>query len=220
MGLLGSIGSNPLAISGCFNCDDPSHMAKDCLEHRNLARAAARKLEYLQKKKAANYVHVDLVHLCIQFDNGTDTSSDTEGATIIEGLVSTLDAHDERDNVEILSVNLATKARGSNVFEGACLDLVAQQTVVEESQADLYCKSFGDVRNSTGSKSTYRFGNSISHSLDVLQVRIPITGVYFIDVYPEILKVDVPFLLDLNILTKLKAHLYFDKNKMSSKYDG
>lgn len=41
---------NPLSISGCFNCDDRSHMLKDCPKPRNVARAAARRLEYLRKK--------------------------------------------------------------------------------------------------------------------------------------------------------------------------
>lgn len=44
----------PLSIAGCFNCDDPSHMGKDCPKPRNFAGAAARKLEYLQKKKTFN----------------------------------------------------------------------------------------------------------------------------------------------------------------------
>lgn len=29
-GATGPKNNNPLEISGCFNCDDPSHMTKDC----------------------------------------------------------------------------------------------------------------------------------------------------------------------------------------------
>lgn len=41
---------NSLEIGGSCNCEEPSHMAKDCPKHCNLAKATARKLEYYQKK--------------------------------------------------------------------------------------------------------------------------------------------------------------------------
>lgn len=125
---------------------------------------------------------------------------DTEDATIFGGLVSTLDTREEHENAEI-----ASEACVSQMFEGACVDLGAQQSVIRQNQADLYWKSFGGERRSTDSKTTYRFVNTVFHSLGVLHVTIPITGAYFIDVYPKIVKADVPFLLGLDILTQVKS---------------
>lgn len=100
-------------------------MAKDYLKSRNLARAAARKLDYLHKKKTTpNSVHVvlALAHLCNQLDNNVDTSSDTEVVSSFECLVSTLDSNEGSNNVEILAVKIPTEARGSQMFEGVCVD--------------------------------------------------------------------------------------------------
>lgn len=179
MRLLGSKGSNPLATFGCFNCDDSSHMPKDFSKPRNLARAVAKMLEYIKKMNTMNSVHVFFAHYCNWFEKSIKILLDTNDATIFECLVSTLDAHGERDNVKILYVKLAAKACGLNVFKGSCKDSGSQQFVIKESQADHYCKSFEGDRNSTGSESTYRFGNSIFHSLGVLHVRIPVTGAFF-----------------------------------------
>lgn len=54
----------------------------------------------------------------------------------------------------------------------------------------------------------------------MLHVRISVTGAYLVDVYLEILNVDIPFLLGLDVLTQLNAYLDFDGNTTLSKYDG
>lgn len=61
---------------------------------RSLARAVSRKLKYLQKE-TVNFVHVVVVHLCHKLDNSTDATSDTESASIFEGIVSTLNEYEK-----------------------------------------------------------------------------------------------------------------------------
>lgn len=58
--------SKPPSVAGGLDRDDPSHITKDCPKPRNFVRAAARKLEYLQKKKTANSAHAVLALLCHQ----------------------------------------------------------------------------------------------------------------------------------------------------------
>lgn len=73
-----------------------------------------------------------LAHLCHQLDNSEDLTRDSDDVSIFEGLVSTLDSKGKDNNVKILSVKISTEARGSPIFEGACVDSGAQQSVIGE----------------------------------------------------------------------------------------
>lgn len=114
-------------------------MARNCPKPCNPARAAARKLKSLHKKKTANSVHVVLAHLSHRLDVGMDTSSDTKDATIFKGLVSTLDTSEKNENAEILALKIASEACGSQKFEGECVDSGAQQSVIGKNQGEFYC---------------------------------------------------------------------------------
>lgn len=98
-----------LSIAGCFNCDEPSHMAKGCPKHRNFAGAAARKLEYLHKKKTANSVHVVLAHLCHQTDASLEheASDEEDNPSIFESIVDDLGHVAEDKEVDIMTVKIA-----------------------------------------------------------------------------------------------------------------
>lgn len=66
-----SKGSKPkfyLDIQGCFNCESPDHIARDCLRTRNLGRAAAQRVDYLYEKKSSNAVQVVLYDIFHQLN--------------------------------------------------------------------------------------------------------------------------------------------------------
>lgn len=63
---LGAVGlkcNKSINISGCFNCDGPSHVTKDCVEPMIIACMATSKLRYFFKKNSANFMHVMLAQL-------------------------------------------------------------------------------------------------------------------------------------------------------------
>lgn len=70
------------------------------------------------------------------------------------------------------------------------------------------------------SQASYRFGDKSYRSIGTLHIRMPVTEMCFVDAYLDIVEADVPFLLGLNILTQLKAHLDFDEDTMSPKFEG
>ncbi len=62
-------GHNPLAIMGCFNCDDAAHTMKDCPRPIDAAKAAQRRLDYYAKKDAGKAsIAAVLFELCTQVD--------------------------------------------------------------------------------------------------------------------------------------------------------
>lgn len=100
------------------------------------------------------------------------------------------------------------------------MDSSAYRSIIGELKIELYRKSYGSKRKSIESKFRYQFSDSLFRSRDVLHVRIPVTGAYSNDAYPEIVEADVSLHILLDILTQLSGHLDFDENKISSKHDG
>lgn len=76
-------------------------MAKYYPKPQNLVHTACRKPEYFQKKEATNSVHVVLAHVFHKLDTNIDISSENEDDSIFEGFVCNLEAHEDKDNVEI-----------------------------------------------------------------------------------------------------------------------
>lgn len=90
-------------------------MLKDCPRTHNLAKAATRRLEYPQKKRANNSVHLVLAELCHQMDDhdvevkAEDAIDDRDDVDIFQHLVTKLgesddtrEGNDDEDSADIL----------------------------------------------------------------------------------------------------------------------
>lgn len=62
----------------------------------------------------------------------------------------------------------------------------------------------------------YKFGDQTYDSLGKLVIRMPVTDTYFVCIKAQIVHVDVPLLLGLDVLRRLKVILDFDKFTMTS----
>lgn len=105
-------------------------------------------------------------------------------------------------------------------FEGTRVDSKAQLFEIGECQAKFYDKSFERKRKITNFKPGFRFGSKSYRNMGMVHVQTPVTDTYFFDVFPEIVEADLSFVLDLDVLTQLKAHKNFEEDKISLKYDG
>lgn len=223
---------NPLEISGCFNCDDPSHMIKDCPEPKNAAKAAARRLEYLQKKKQNNAIHHVLAELCQQLDSQNSSDTDENDREIFEGLVNVSgnyaeneeigesDDTDDNEEFEVFSVSKYLPTSQCEKFQGACIDSGAEITVIGKKQAELYCGWVNARLQADASGTIYKFGESRHQGLGYISIRIPVSETHFANVNAAVVEIDVPFLLGLDALTKFKVILNFGDDTAQSKCDG
>lgn len=214
---------------GCFNFDDPDHMARECRHPKNFAKAAARKLEYFDKKKTPNSVHVVLAYLCQQLDQdkseyGSDTGEPSNDADIFQNIVeestysNTAGDNDDNHEVDIFAVNIDIPTNDRDEFLVAFIDSGAQRTVIGKRQPDKYdsLTKNGHVKRTHQCTTRFKFGNTTYDGLGKLNVRIPIVDDYFIDVEASILDVDVPLLIGLDVLKRLKVILDFSEFTMSS----
>lgn len=227
---------DPLSVQGCFNCDAPGHLFRDCPKPRNSARAAARKIEYYSKKdstKSAAVYHV-LSDLCSQLDlspgeNSTEIPIELQGTSLFQ---ETMTLHAGESDVledkaddgveEIYVITEDRKTMPTEKFEGACIDSAAQRTVIGLEQAKLYCEQYGgvlDVSKSEGSAS-FRFGVHRHRSLGSVEIRIPIFGAHFIQLRVDVVNINIPFLLGLDIMTRYGMILDAEHLTLSSGPDG
>lgn len=229
---------DPLSLVGCFNCGEKSHFARDCTRPKNFAAAAARKIEYLQNKKAPNTIHVVLADLCRQLDTNereeNASEEDTDDAKIFRAIAFDDDVqdihnvrqegdHDEdkkdEDTITIFSCNVPEFIRSSACFNGACVDSGAQRTVIGRNQAIKYMEeSEVGVNMLKGVHNRrYKFGDKVHHGLGTLKLEIPVKEDFVVRISADVVNVDVPLLIGLDTLTKLKAILDLDQDTLSSK---
>lgn len=230
---------DPLTVMGCFNCDDPAHMAKDCPHPKNFAKSAARLLEYHNKKRTPNSVHLVLAQLCNQLDHAPsgmddDSTSSGDDAEIFQSMVSNHGGDEANagaagqaanpradEQIDIFSVNVHFGMGDGAQFLGACIDSGAQKTVIGQEQAKAYAEMAGtkkvEYHSCTGTK--YKFGDKTYDGLGTVVIRIPITETYFISIRAQVVEVNVPLLLGLDVLSRLKVILNFEAFTMSSTQD-
>lgn len=141
---------NPLSFAGCFNCGGTDHLIKNCPKPLDVGRTAAMKIEYLNKKKATNAVHLVLASLCQQLYSPTDVGQDD--AQIFSSLLALppapeIDSNNNGDESEeddthfVIDINFNKQTNAK--FEGACIDSGAQCTLIGRKQADFYSSHTG-----------------------------------------------------------------------------
>lgn len=234
--------TNPLDISGCFNCDSPNHLIGQCPHPKNAAKAAARRLEYYKKKDEKRHaVHLVLADICRQLDlddgvaeedgdGGDDNGDDVE---LFLAAMSGRDNYDpsqmpsasDEDELEEVTLHVLTtnwESPSSRSFEGACVDSGAQKTVIGVNQAKEYCALVNEDLNNLGEtkKVVYTFGSHRHKGVGRINIRIPISTSFFLSFTADVVDVDVPLLLGLDVLTASQLILDFAEDEVCSKADG
>lgn len=130
------------------------------------------------------------------------------------------DEKETADDVNVFSVNVFFNMSSSECFEGACIDSGATLTVIGRRQAEMYSKLIGVQLAQKKSGTRYRFGDNVHQGHGKIRIRIPVGLKHFAEVSADVVDPDVPFLLGLDVLTKFKIILDFDKDMIRSKCDG
>lgn len=231
---------NPLTISGCFNCDSPDHLAKDCPKPMNAAKAAARRLEYYRKKDVKRHaVHHVLAEFCRQMDDtGSNDSDEIEGDNDVSIFLSALGIESPSDNGTMMNekgeVSSGSEEREVFVmqcgwdspcfqeFAGACVDSGAQKTVIGADQARSYCALVnGQMKRVDGlQKLIYTFGSHQHSGIGQVNILVPISHSFFLSFDADVVDANVPLLLGLDVLTSYRMILNFADDEVTSKADG
>lgn len=90
-------------------------------------------------------------------------------------------------------------------------------TIIGLSQAQDHCKEYGGTIRKSASKHTCRFGYKRHDNVSAIRIRMPITETKVIDIDADVVEVDMPILLGLDNLTKLKALLDIGNDTITSK---
>lgn len=86
-------------------------------------------------------------------------------------------------------------------------------------KADIYTAASGNQNIKSTATRLSCFGNKFFKSIGVIHVNIPVTDKIFINVAPDIVEAVVPVLLELEVLTQLKALIEFEENTSLSRQD-
>jgi len=120
-------------------------------------------------------------------------------------------------NVETADVLLSSDAGG---FQGVCLDIGAQRSVVGRKQAMAYCRKLGKKFHPKQSKFAFRFGNEVFASLGTIPVRIPTPDGSFLGLDMDVVEANIPMLVGLDVLDREKLVADNVQNKLVAKHRG
>jgi len=89
-------------------------------------------------------------------------------------------------------------------FQGACLDTGAQHTVIGKPQAEAYRASIGKEADLETAKEmrSYRLGGCAFDTLGAVSIRLPIAEGCFFPLFVNVIALNVPFLLGLDIMDR------------------
>lgn len=110
--------------------------------------------------------------------------------------------------------------RPKDIWQGACLDAGAQRIVIGERQARAYCKYVGCKFKLQASRTVFRFGVDRQKSLGILSIRVPVPDGSMMVLNVDVVPVDVPFLIGLDILDKFKLIVNTVDNTLDSRLAG
>lgn len=98
---------------------------------------------------------------------------------------------------------------------GACLDTGATRTVIGRRQALAYARMTGKPLVLKPAKaSNFLFGGVLSPSLGTLAIRVPISTDYYALLRVDVINLDIPFLLGLDVLDALGLYVNTVENKL------
>ncbi len=112
---------------------------------------------------------------------------------------------------KIVDVNLTPNTTQDAEFHGAYLDIGASRSVIGKPQAEFYCHYMGIPLVLQGTNSSkhriFRFGKDKQPGMVQAKIRIPYATGRHIYAVIDVINIDVPLLLRLDILKKYKLYL-------------
>eukprot|EP00171_Calliarthron_tuberculosum_P001155 IDg1155t1 len=234
---------DPLMVMGCFNCDDPGHVIRNCPKKVDATRAAKKKIEYLEKKMGKRQsAHILLASLCLQLDAEQESDQDTRDIAdetdiditedaLFGAIVSYMESPDYLDaaNKEV-SINIVNSSQESHEvpiyntsehmadFHGACIDTGAQKSVVGRMQAESYYRWLGlPLLMMKSTNMVYKFGTYREPSIGTAKFKIPYADDREIVVELDVVNLNVPLLIGLDVLDKYKLFVDTVENKIVCK---
>lgn len=136
----------------------------------------------------------------------------------VPGLVS--DDDEIADAVDIFPVEIDFDFGTGKKFEGVCVDLGAQQTVIALEQDQIYSKLVSVGINSKKSYRAYKFGDRRACRMGVLVVQILVSDSLFVNVATELVDADVLLLFGVDALNPLQVIICFEQDEIWSKFEG
>lgn len=114
----------------------------------------------------------------------------------------------------------ASQIYGETIFEGACIDSGAEQSVIGVNQARAYETATGRKKTKAAEPLVFKFGDGEIPSQGMLDLRIPIPNGSHVSIMTHVVHADIPMLIGIEILHKEKMILNFDsKTVTNSRYD-
>lgn len=92
--------------------------------------------------------------------------------------------------------------------------------VDSENRAALYASSTVTTIRTTKSKNIFRLGSCLHPTCSIISTQIPISKPKLADINVNVIEIDVPFLLGLELLTMVKIVIDFENDVMRSNIDG
>lgn len=217
----------------CFNCGSDSHLVKNCSHPVNFGRAASTRIQQLRNKNTRNAIHVLLACLCRELDDCTikkGEENDKDDVFVFEPVLvqdDTVLATDPTSSIPEQDPNDAkiytvfqTWESSQSEFWGARIDSGAQQTVKGVKQAPAYLRQTNDnskiKKENQTPKKHFRFGNKAHVSIGIIEVRMPVADDVVLTFTAQVVPIDVPVLVGLNIMKKLKLLINFDDGTIQS----
>lgn len=220
----------------CFNCGSESHLVGDCPQPVNFSRAAANRIRQLRNKSTQNAIHVLLAHLCSELDDATNdecNGDDEDDAAVFAAMLVNENStqypeqpNPSRDtdieNLDIYAVSDEWTPYSTS-FLGACIDSGAQKTVIGINQANAYLNQTSNTKNllqqNHKGQKIFRFGNRDHKCIGMLNIRMPVGEDIVVTFQSHVVSIDVPLLLGLDVLQKLKLLINFEDGTLHSPRD-
>lgn len=100
-------------------------------------------------------------------------------------------------------MNCSFKLPLSQEFEGDCVDSGAQKTVIGAVQARSYCALVNEnIKETDGiRKMIYTFGSHQHSGIGQVNIRVPISHIFFLSFDEDVVYANAPLLLGLDVLT-------------------
>lgn len=97
---------------------------------------------------------------------------------------------------------------------GACLDTGAQRSVCGIGQARAYYKLYHGSLTKGGSTSRFKFGKQLAQSIGSIRVELPVEKSTHISVTVDVIQMDIPLIIGLDILRPCKLSVNYVDNTL------
>lgn len=229
---------DPLTFMRCFNCDQPEHMISTGPVRMDLNKAAMRKIEYMAKKSGkTRNVHVVLFELCQQLDE-FKASADDSVSSIDPDEASDVNEAVENEDLDInLLEALMNYVDGPPTEIEACINITSHTFRVCNSEvkwsllgrwSPTFCcgKSHAEAYYRymvillafiLSRPKIYKFGSHRNSSIWKAKFRIPCWKYRHMKIEFDVIGIDIPLLLDLDVLDKYKFMVDTVDNRLRCK---